>query len=64
MVVACVAALIKGHGVDRLEGVLGGIYSNPNDLAFAIVLSLPFALAFMVTAKNTVVRKWHGLAEC
>jgi O-antigen ligase len=36
----------------RLEGVLGGIYSNPNDLAFAIVLSLPFALAFFITAKN------------
>jgi O-antigen ligase len=40
----------------RLEGVLGGIYSNPNDLAFAIVLSLPFVMAFMVTARNAVVK--------
>jgi O-antigen ligase len=47
-------SIVKGHGTPRLEGVLGGIYSNPNDLAFAIVLSLPFALAFMVTAKNRV----------
>jgi O-antigen ligase len=39
-----------------LEGVLGGIYSNPNDLAFAIVLSLPFCLAFLVTSKG-VLRK-------
>jgi O-antigen ligase len=47
-------SIVKGHGTPRLEGVLGGIYSNPNDLAFAIVLSLPFALAFMVTAKSRV----------
>jgi hypothetical protein len=52
VVVVCAAALIKGHGTARLEGVIGGIYSNPNDLAFAIVLSLPFALAFMLTSKT------------
>jgi hypothetical protein len=56
VVVICAAAIAKGHGTPRLEGVLGGIYSNPNDLAFAIVLSMPFALAFMVTAKNAVVK--------
>jgi hypothetical protein len=56
VVVVCAAALIKGHDTQRLEGVLGGIYSNPNDLAFAIVLSLPFALAFMVTAKNAFIK--------
>jgi len=56
VVVVCAAALIKGHSTPRLEGVLGGIYSNPNDLAFAIVLSMPFALAFMVTAKNALIK--------
>jgi uncharacterized MnhB-related membrane protein len=56
VVAACAAALIKGHDVPRLNAVLGGIYSNPNDLAFAIVLSLPFALAFMITAKNNFVK--------
>lgn len=50
--VICTISIIKGHDQPRLEGVIGGIYSNPNDLAFAIVLSLPFALAFMVTSKN------------
>jgi hypothetical protein len=61
VVVACSAAVIKGHNVPRLNSVLGGIYGNPNDLAFAIVLSLPFALAFMVTAKNAVVKAaWLG----
>ncbi len=56
VVVVCAVALVKGHGIHRLEGVLGGIYSNPNDLAFAIVLSLPFALAFMVTARNAFLK--------
>ena len=41
--------------------MLGGIYSNPNDLAFAIVLSLPFALAFLVTARSVFVKcLWMG----
>ena len=47
-----VISLIKGRSHARLEGVLGGIYSNPNDLAFAIVLSLPFCLVFLLTAKG------------
>ena len=56
VVAVCAVALVKGHSTPRLDGVLGGIYTNPNDLAFAIVLSLPFALAFMVTAKNVVIK--------
>jgi O-antigen ligase len=54
--VIAVVSMAKGSGHDRLDGVLGGIYSNPNDLAFAVVLSLPFCLAFLVTAKG-VMRK-------
>jgi hypothetical protein len=61
VIVACSAAVVKGHSIPRLDQVLNGIYSNPNDLAFAIVLSLPFALAFMVTAKNAAVKvAWLG----
>jgi hypothetical protein len=56
VIVVCVAALLKGHSTPRLNGVLGGIYANPNDLAFAIVLSMPFVLAFMITAKNAVIK--------
>jgi O-Antigen ligase len=47
-----VISMIKGHSQARLEGVLGGIYSNPNDLAFAIVLSIPFCLAFLLSSKG------------
>jgi len=50
--VISVVAILKGHSEQRLGGVIGGIYSNPNDLALAIVLSLPFCLAFFLTAKN------------
>jgi hypothetical protein len=50
--VICLVSIVKGRGTARLDGVLGGIYSNPNDLAFAIVLSLPFCLMFMLTAKG------------
>lgn len=56
VVAVCAVALVKGHSAPRLDGVLGGIYNNPNDLAFAIVLSLPFALAFMITARNAAVK--------
>lgn len=55
-----VVALVKGYSVDRLYAVIGGIYSNPNDLAFAIVLSLPLALALMLTAQ----RLWVKCAWC
>jgi len=51
------AAIAKGHSVPRLEGVIGGFYSNPNDMAFAIVLSIPFCLAFLLTSR-TLARKF------
>src|SRR5205807_5347365 len=47
---------LQGPFSPRLRGALGGIYSNPNDLAFAIVLSLPFCIAFMLKAQ-TIPRK-------
>ena len=51
-----IAALVKGHSVPRLAGVIGGFYSNPNDLAFGIVLCLPFCLAFLFTTKRVFSR--------
>jgi hypothetical protein len=54
--VISIVSLLKSQSHPRLRGVLGGIYSNPNDLAFAIVLSLPFCLAFMLRAR-TIPRK-------
>lgn len=47
-------AIVKGHSVPRLQAVIGGFYSNPNDMAFAIVLSIPFCLAFLLSAHRFV----------
>jgi O-antigen ligase len=61
--VAIIATLsiIKGHNTPRLEGVMGGIYQNPNDLAFAIVLSFPFCFAFLLTSKSALAKVvWVG----
>ena len=59
--VIAVVSVLKGRSHARLGGVLGGIYSNPNDLAFAIVLSLPFCLAFLLSAKGGVRKlAWAG----
>ena len=54
-------SVVKGRSHPRLEGVIGGIYSNPNDLAFAIVLSLPFCFAFLLSTRS-IPRKiaWAG----
>jgi hypothetical protein len=54
--IICVISIIKGHNQPRLEGVIGGIYSNANDLAFAIVLTLPFILAFLTTTKSKIAK--------
>jgi hypothetical protein len=50
--VITVVSVLKGRSHPRLEGVIGGIYSNPNDLAFAIVLSLPFCFAFLLSTRS------------
>jgi O-antigen ligase len=50
--VIAVVSVLKGRSHPRLEGVIGGIYSNPNDLAFAIVLTLPFCFAFLLSTRS------------
>jgi hypothetical protein len=50
--VISVVSVLKGRSHPRLEGVIGGIYSNPNDLAFAIVLCLPFCFAFLLSTRS------------
>lgn len=54
--VVAVISVLKGSNHPRLEGALNGIYSNPNDLAFAIVLTLPLILLLLLTAKNMLVK--------
>ena len=59
--VICMVSIVKGYSRPRLEGVIGGIYSNPNDLAFSIVLTLPFCVALLLTTKSLLGRLfWTG----
>jgi O-antigen ligase len=49
------AAIWKGRMLGmRLEGVLNGNYSNPNDLAISIALSTPLCLVLFLLSKNSV----------
>jgi O-antigen ligase len=50
--IIAVVSVLKGRSSPRLEGVIGGIYSNSNDLAYAIVLTLPFCFAFLLSTRS------------
>jgi O-antigen ligase len=52
--------LWKGYSTQgRLEGMLGGNYSDPNDLALTFVLSIPLCLAMLF-----LTRSWVWKAVC
>jgi putative inorganic carbon (HCO3(-)) transporter len=53
--VSAIAAVTIWKGrliLGRLEGVLGGNYADPNDLALAINISLPLCLALLFVSKR------------
>jgi len=51
--VIALVAVLKGHLVlGRLEGNLGGSYADPNDLALAIIISLPMCLALLFLTRS------------
>jgi len=54
--IIALVSVVKGHSLARLAGVLGGVYANPNDLAFSIVLTLPFCLAFLLKTRDPLRR--------
>jgi putative inorganic carbon (hco3(-)) transporter len=53
--VSAIAAVTIWKGrliLGRLEGILGGNYADPNDLALAIIISLPLCLALLFLSRN------------
>lgn len=51
--VIAIASMVHAHmSGGRLEGVISGMYGNPNDLALAIVLGLPLCLALALTTRS------------
>lgn len=56
-------ALWKGKLLlGRLEGVLGGNYSDPNDLALMIAISFPLCLALLLSTKNRLLKAGWAVA--
>jgi putative inorganic carbon (hco3(-)) transporter len=52
----------KGHtSQGRLEGVLGGNYGNPNDLACQIAICVPFCIAFFLRARRPTSKLAWGI---
>jgi putative inorganic carbon (hco3(-)) transporter len=63
--VAMIAVVIglKSHVLGgRLDGMLGGNYSNPNDLALAIVISLPLCLGLLFLTRRMLWKATWALA--
>ena len=54
--IAGASAVIAHTRGGRLEGVIGGMYGNPNDLALASDLCLPICLAFALTSRSYLSR--------
>ncbi|PYU20870.1 MAG: hypothetical protein DMG32_21595 [Acidobacteria bacterium] len=53
--VIAMVAVLKGHLiVGRLAGTLGGNYSDPNDLALAIIISLPLCFALLLLNRSGI----------
>jgi O-antigen ligase len=48
--------MVDSAGEERLGGVLGGIFVNPNDLALALVLVLPVDVAFLFRTHNPLLK--------
>ena len=45
-------SIVLHPGGDRLQGVLGGIFENPNDLAVDIAINWPLCLALLLAARS------------
>jgi O-antigen ligase len=53
--VIALVAVWKGHLIlGRLGGTLGGNYSDPNDLALAVIISLPLCLALLLLSRSRI----------
>jgi putative inorganic carbon (HCO3(-)) transporter len=62
MAVAAVWENPRQSGVfERLSGVLGGAFSNPNDFAFAIALSFPFCWMFLLETSSLLKKSAWAL---
>jgi O-antigen ligase len=50
------SVILHPGGMVRMQGVLGGIFENPNDLAISIAVNWPLALALMLASRGAIKR--------
>jgi O-antigen ligase len=63
VVTVAVATIWKGHQLGgRLAGALNGIYSNSNDLAFVIAISVPLCLYLLFRSRSKLGKAIWALA--
>jgi putative inorganic carbon (HCO3(-)) transporter len=48
-------------GSDRIEGVLGGLFDNPNDMALHLVTMIPLALGLLFVARSLSRKLFYGV---
>jgi O-antigen ligase len=48
-------------GTDRIEGALGGLFDNPNDMALHLVTMIPLALGLLFVARGLSKKLFYGL---
>jgi O-antigen ligase len=54
-------SILLRPGGDRLQGVLGGIFENPNDLAVDIAINWPLCLALLLAARGPVRKAFWAI---
>jgi len=65
--VSAINSYLKGEFTDhglRIEGIVGGMFENPNDLATALDLLLPFAVLLTLIRKGLSRLFYLGCAAC
>jgi O-antigen ligase len=63
--VSAIAAVAISKGrlhLGRLEGVLSGNYADPNDMALAIIISLPLCLALLFLSRNLLWKMFWSIS--
>ena len=44
----------------RIEGVIGGLFDNPNDLALHLVTMIPLAVALLLSSRSKLMKIFYG----
>jgi putative inorganic carbon (hco3(-)) transporter len=50
------SVILHPGGLVRMQGVLGGIFENPNDLAVSIAVNWPLVLALMLMSRGPIMK--------